>query len=431
MDFTRRSLLAGSAAAAVSVVALSRPTARLFGLEEGNDSARPVAQSVTNARDFGARGDGRADDRTAIQAAIDRVARSGGGTVLLPAGTYIVSRAGESAVAISLRSGVVLEGEGKATVVILQAGSGGHVFNVHREQDCGIRNMVIDGNRTEQRSTGHAIRSGGVRRFRLENLVVMNAFHYGIGLQGGTNRDVTIENVVIQDCGGDGIDIKNGNSANSAISITNVTVLRWGLRPDRETQAAIDCRGPVRLSNIRIGEPGADDSVGVRMRHGELRDPNGLGAHGSTMSSFDIQMGGGKRQIGMAVAARQVAIGDGSVSGGFRGLIVQATDFKGSSITVSQCSDSGILIDSGDSRFAGDRAVLSSCSVTRCGGNGIEVEAGSAQIVGCKSSGNGANGLRITQTASSTRVVGGDYSGNRGGPISDAGANSQVAVQAS
>jgi hypothetical protein len=41
-----------------------------------------------NPRDFGARGDGAVNDRTAIQGALDACARAGGGVVMIPAGTY-------------------------------------------------------------------------------------------------------------------------------------------------------------------------------------------------------------------------------------------------------------------------------------------------------------------------------------------------------
>jgi polygalacturonase len=47
------------------------------------------AQTVFNVRDFGAAGDGKNLDSPAIDRAIDAAAKAGGGTVLVPAGTYL------------------------------------------------------------------------------------------------------------------------------------------------------------------------------------------------------------------------------------------------------------------------------------------------------------------------------------------------------
>ena len=45
-------------------------------------------QKMFNVRNYGARGDGKALDTRAIQQAIDDCEKAGGGTVLIPAGTY-------------------------------------------------------------------------------------------------------------------------------------------------------------------------------------------------------------------------------------------------------------------------------------------------------------------------------------------------------
>ena len=45
-------------------------------------------ESVYNVRDFGAKGDGKADDTKAIQSALDHAIDHGGGTVYFPNGRY-------------------------------------------------------------------------------------------------------------------------------------------------------------------------------------------------------------------------------------------------------------------------------------------------------------------------------------------------------
>src|SRR5215813_13651940 len=50
--------------------------------------ASDLGARVYNVRDHGAKGDGKTLDTKAVQAAIDACNRDGGGTVLVPAGTF-------------------------------------------------------------------------------------------------------------------------------------------------------------------------------------------------------------------------------------------------------------------------------------------------------------------------------------------------------
>jgi polygalacturonase len=86
-----------STAAAVSLLtepALAKPTAHAAS---GSD----LGARVYNVRDFGAKGDGVALDTAALQTAIDTCTRDGGGTVLVPAGTFHVGT-------VELKSNVTL-----------------------------------------------------------------------------------------------------------------------------------------------------------------------------------------------------------------------------------------------------------------------------------------------------------------------------------
>lgn len=69
-----------------------------------------LKESVS-VKDFGAVGDGVADDTAKIQAALDAVQASGGGMVWLPAGTY------KTTAALSLPALVSLEGEGQFSII--------------------------------------------------------------------------------------------------------------------------------------------------------------------------------------------------------------------------------------------------------------------------------------------------------------------------
>lgn len=69
-------------------------------------------RQTVSVKDFGATGNGVADDTAEIQAAIDAVSSAGGGTVFLPEGTYITSSR------IQPKSNVHLVGEGLGTKII-------------------------------------------------------------------------------------------------------------------------------------------------------------------------------------------------------------------------------------------------------------------------------------------------------------------------
>lgn len=66
--------------------------------------------TTLNVRDFGATGDGKTKDTTAIQQAIDRAYVLGGGDVVVPAGNYFTG-------AIALRSSTTLRLEKDATII--------------------------------------------------------------------------------------------------------------------------------------------------------------------------------------------------------------------------------------------------------------------------------------------------------------------------
>ena len=61
-----------------------------FGIDIGRFfAAEPVPEGAISVEDFGALGDGVTDDAPAIQATIDSLPQTGG-TVYVPAGTYML-----------------------------------------------------------------------------------------------------------------------------------------------------------------------------------------------------------------------------------------------------------------------------------------------------------------------------------------------------
>jgi hypothetical protein len=133
---------------------IARLTDGIRGLWAGGLSGRNAhlfGKVIDVQRDFGAVGDGVTDDTAAIQAAIDAITKTGngsGGTVLLPAGTYVLT----ATLNLSKRFMFRLLGIGssdsltatKNTVTLLWNGAnGGTVLNMNQCRDCVVEGFRI------------------------------------------------------------------------------------------------------------------------------------------------------------------------------------------------------------------------------------------------------------------------------------------------
>jgi len=111
-------------AAALGVLALGYGLGPMGATAEpvpGGCAPAPRSAVVVDVRAKGAKGDGRADDTAAIQAAIDEVGGSGG-TVLVPAGTYMVDAASKKR-RLNLRSDMTLKLAGGAVLKAIPTSS--------------------------------------------------------------------------------------------------------------------------------------------------------------------------------------------------------------------------------------------------------------------------------------------------------------------
>lgn len=154
--------------------------------------ARLDAMAAVNARAFGAVGDGVADDTAALAAAIAAVPADGG-TVRLPAGTYVTSAA------LELPSNIVLQGEGQNATILAPNGDF-HCLYATGKRCITIRDLKIDGPGS---GSGHGIfldtPASPVTNVCLENLFIRQTG--GDGVQINTAVTSTISNVRVEEAG--------------------------------------------------------------------------------------------------------------------------------------------------------------------------------------------------------------------------------------
>lgn len=116
-------------------------------------TAKDKFHETVSVKDFGAIGDGVADDTAAIQAAVDHVNSLGGGVVLFPSGTYGVSAAGYYT-GVQLKTGVYLSLYG-AKIKALSANQPGYrLINIEQVSNCGVFGGEIQGDRATNTATG-------------------------------------------------------------------------------------------------------------------------------------------------------------------------------------------------------------------------------------------------------------------------------------
>lgn len=170
-------------------------------------SRHALAATQHDVRDFGAKGDGLADDAPAIQRALDAAASGRGGTVILPPGTYRLcyrpSADGDGLSALTLPSHVALEGTDRERCVLKladdQMGPGTYARIIASRGDivnASLRRFMIDGNRRRQRNSsgnisGAAVLLGWKGRCAdivVDALTIRDVIGQGVMLQASVGR---------------------------------------------------------------------------------------------------------------------------------------------------------------------------------------------------------------------------------------------------
>ncbi len=318
--------------------------------------AQPTAgeRTVFNIRSFGAVGDGKNLDSPAIDRAIQAAAQAGGGTVFVPAGTYLSG-------SIHLTNNLDLHLD--AGAVILGAPQNLNAYDFTESwtnnpyQDgghCYFHNSLIWGeNLTNVFITGHGMINGGglVRADQLLNKMcgfaseLNNISTHGAEMKDGAvrlgNKAIALKlckNVLIRDV----TIVHGGHFAVLVTGCDNLTVDNVTMDTDRDG-IDIDCCRNTMVSNCRINSPN-DDGLCPKSTYalGEIRLTENLTIVNCQVSGFlegtllDGTMKPAKSGYG------RIKFGTES-SGGFRNCTVANCTFRSCRGLALEEVDGGIL----------------------------------------------------------------------------------------
>lgn len=219
-----------------------------------------IGTTTINARDKGALGDGVHDDTAALQAAVNALPRDTGGTVFVPAGTYMI----DTTKAVALRSHVRLQLDPMAELKAKASSSTRYyMVKVWNANNVEVTGGKITGERTvHQGSTGewgYALSVLGSSNVFVHDTRLSNAWGDGmfIGATGSSSTltpstDITINRVVSDNNRRQGLSIGPATRVfvyNSTFSNSNGTAPQSGI--DVEPQS----NGPasfIRIENTVI-----------------------------------------------------------------------------------------------------------------------------------------------------------------------------------
>lgn len=197
---------------------------------------------VVNVKDFGARGDGIADDTAAINAAINSLPTGtiGGGTVFLPTGHYKVSSS------ILLKSGVTLIGASSRSSRITTSTSDIYLLLINAAQQTSVKDLMFDGG-----GISYGIRITGSNGCKIENLW-MDSLKVAFASEG--SLFLSFDNVKIMGTalgysfytGSNVINMKN------CYSVTTQQAITWENSSTLDVSGcSFEGKGVVRLLNVQ------------------------------------------------------------------------------------------------------------------------------------------------------------------------------------
>jgi parallel beta-helix repeat protein len=276
MPMDRRTFLTRAAAAMAAV-----------NLDRWIDEPWRPQSRVLDIKDFGARADGRTDDTAAFARALAAF-DAAGGRLIVGAGTYAI----DPLQSIVLRSRVTMQMHANAVLAASAVEEGtSAVVTVDGVHDTAIIGGAVRGERA-----GHRGRSG----------------EWGMGIQVRGSANVTISDVRISDCWGDGIYVGSYRKRGLAGS-TDVIIRRCHAIGNRRQGLSITAATGVRVEDSEFsGTAGASPQSGIDV------EPNrGEAARDITIARCTCKGNAGRGVILSGAAVANVILDSNTIEGNY------------------------------------------------------------------------------------------------------------------
>jgi parallel beta-helix repeat protein len=435
-----------------------------------NDSSQAAKDRADYVGD-GESGDGLTTldgDQVQLNAAVSAVNATGGGTVFLMEGTYVLDDE------VSLLANVRIIGSGQGTILTFPNGlSSGTSLRLLEDKTASVtgvevRNLKLDGNGANVSAsvshTGIYFNDGTATNFgiKIDNITAIDFDNYGVHLAGGDNNFVTNSTF-------DGEDVSTSNSGiysfASYSTISGNTISRFALGISESTTESYNIITNNIITDLTGGsysaiESGGDYSVVSDNVISLNTNADGIVVNGANQSINGNTITGGDYGIN-TVNAATTTISSNTINGSIDGIFINNND-RGS-ITgnvISNTTDNGIEIVGGSDDWtvtgneinnsAGYGIYLGNSNINRTvvSNNNLYNNGGGATrssiIIGASGAASDTNvtGNRITDTAGSgyaidvtsfatnTYLSGNIFSGTGATTINDAGTNTIFANQA-